>query len=72
MLQINVEIIKLSYIARNKLVIQACQELATLYLTGMSVQYCTMDSVHLCQCFVYKSASNPSSFILLDNLFTPL
>ncbi len=30
-----------------------------------------MPSVHVQQCFMYKSASNPPSFILLTNLYPP-
>ncbi len=61
---------KLCYIAHKKLAIKACHELATLYFTVYL--YCTEQIVCIRQCFVYKSASNPSSFILLGNLYPPL
>jgi hypothetical protein len=35
-------------------------------------QWTLVLSVRVCQCFVYKSASNPLSSILIDNPCTPL
>ncbi len=61
---------KLCYLTLGKLAAETCQGLATLYPTSLSVLY-SAQCVSIHECFLYKSASNPSYFILLANLYTP-